>query len=294
MNRRADLGAFLRSRRARIRPEDAGLRGFGERRRVPGLRREELAQLAGVSADYYTRFEQGRAENVSDAIVDAVARALRLDPVETGHLHRLVRATDGPLPTPVQRVRPGLRRLMDSMPHTPAYVVGRRTDVLAWNAPMAAMMVDFAALPAERLNKAWLVFCHEELRSRFVDWEAKARDIVAYLRLDLGRHPGDPAYPALVAELSERSGEFRRLWEQQELREKTHGTYHLRHPAVGEFTVAYESLTLPGDPDQTLVTYTAEEGSPSQAALHVLAELAAPSGLSGRSFTPAGSRPDAS
>ncbi|GAA2087290.1 helix-turn-helix transcriptional regulator [Kitasatospora saccharophila] len=273
MNRRADLGAFLRSRRARIRPEEAGLRSFGERRRVPGLRREELAQLAGVSVDYYTRFEQGRAENVSDAVVDAVASALRLDAVETGHLHRLVRpAGAGGRPAPAQRVRPGLRRLMDSMPHTPAYVVGRRTDVLAWNAPMAAMMVDFAALPAGRLNKAWLVFCHEELRGRFVDWEAKARDVVGYLRLDHGRHPEDPAYPALIGELSDASPEFGRLWEQQEIREKTHGSYRLRHPAVGGFTVAYESLTLPGDPDQTLVTYTAEEGSPSQAALRLLAE----------------------
>jgi len=280
MNRRADLGAFLRSRRARIRPEEAGLRSFGERRRVPGLRREELAQLAGVSVDYYTRFEQGRAENVSDAVVDAVASALRLDAVEAGHLHRLVRPVGAPRPAPVQQVRPGLRRLLDSMPHTPAYVVGRRTDVLAWNTPMAAMMVDFAALPPERLNKAWLVFCHEELRGRFVDWEAKARDIVGYLRLDLGRHPDDPAYPALIGELSDASAEFRRLWEQQEIREKTHGSYHLRHPAVGEFTVAYESLTLPGDPDQTLVTYTAEEGSPSQAALHLLAE---------RPFAPVGS-----
>ncbi|MBC9716429.1 helix-turn-helix transcriptional regulator [Streptomyces sp. TRM66268-LWL] len=272
----AGLGAFLRSRRARIRPQDVGVPDYG-RRRVPGLRREELAQLAGVSAPYYIRFEQGRAENVSAEIVDAIAKVLRLDTDELAHLRALVRATahrpartaavSGP-----QRVRPGLLRLLETMRDTPAFVVGRRTDILAWNPLAAALLTDFGQLPAERRNKAWLVFCHDEVRSRFVNWPVKARDIVAYLRMDLGRHPGDPSFAALVAELTARSPEFGPLWDAQEVRDKTHGGYHLRHPSAGEFTLSYESLKLPDDPDQTLITYTAEADTPSQAALGILAD----------------------
>ncbi|MFI5759939.1 helix-turn-helix transcriptional regulator [Streptomyces sp. NPDC051563] len=280
-NGRSELGEFLRSRRARLRPEDVGLRPFGERRRVPGLRREELAQLAGVSVDYYVRFEQGRAANVSDAVVGAVAGALRLDETETGHLHRLVRTASGasrttgaPAVQRVQRVRPGLLQLLASMPGTPAFIVGRRTDVLAWNPLFATLITDFSTVPEEQRNKAWLVFLHEETRGRFVNWETKARDLVGYLRLDRGRHPQDPAFARLVAELSARSEEFTRLWELQEVREKTHGGYHLRHPQAGEFTLAYESLSLPDDPDQTLIMYTAEPGSPAEAALRILAAKA--------------------
>lgn len=276
---KADLGAFLRSRRARVRPETTGLPSYG-RRRVPGLRREELAQLAGVSVAYYTRFEQGRAENVSAQIVDAVAAALVLDEDERDYLNRLVEAAGRRRPPtaaePAQHVRPGLRRLLDSIPDTPAFVVGRRTDVLAWNALAATLLTDFDDLPPEHRNKAWLVFRHAEVRSRFANWEVKARDIVAYLRMDAARHPGDPALAALVAELSEDSADFRELWDEHEVRDKTHGGYHLRHPEVGEFTLAYESLTLPGDPDQTLITYTAEAGSPSEAALRLLTRSRTP------------------
>lgn len=233
-NHRGELGDFLRSRRDRLKPEDAGLRSFGERRRVPGLRREELARLAGVSVDYYVRFEQGRAANVSDAVVAAVATALRLDGDETGHLHRLVRAaapaSRAASAPPVQRVRPGMLSLLRSMPGTPAFIVGRRTDVLAWNPLFATLITDFSALPEQQRNKAWLVFLHEETRGRFVNWETKARDLVAYLRLDQGRHPDDPVSTRLVDELSLRSAEFRRLWALHEVRDKTHGGYHLRHP----------------------------------------------------------------
>ncbi|MFD3325005.1 helix-turn-helix transcriptional regulator [Streptomyces sp. NPDC058701] len=295
---RAELGDFLRSRRGRIRPEDAGLRSFGGRRRVPGLRREELAQLAGVSVDYYTRFEQGRAGNISDTVLGAVACALRLDAAETAHLTRLVRtaggrdgteAPAGPAPEEPQEVRPGLRRLLESMPETPAVVVGRRTDILAWNPLFAILVKDFGALPPERRNKAWLLFLDPEVRGRFVNWERKARDLVAYLRFDLGRHPHDPRFAALIAELGERSPEFSRLWQEQEVRETTHGGYHLRHPLVGEFTLAYESLNLPDDPDQSLITYTAEAGSPSEAALRILARAAA--GASADSAAPGADHP---
>ncbi|WP_457033034.1 helix-turn-helix transcriptional regulator [Kitasatospora sp. P5_F3] len=270
MGNRTEIGTFLRSRRARLQPADAGLQQYGERRRVPGLRREELAQLAGVSVDYYVRFEQGRAENVSDSVIDAVATALRLDQAERQHLLHLVRP-DVTGARPAQQVRPGLRRLLDSLPDTPALVVGRRTDILAWNEPLAALMlVDLAALAPERRNLTWLHFCDERMRSRYVDWECKARDLVAILRMDLGRHQCDPEYTDLVASLADRSPEFARLWEDQEVREKTHGEYAIWHPAAGTFTLAYETLRLPDDPDQVLVVYTAEAGSPAESALRTV------------------------
>lgn len=277
MNHKAELGEFLRSRRARLRPEDAGLRTYGERRRVPGLRREELAQLAGVSADYYVRFEQGRTGNVSREIVDAVAGALRLGGDERAHLHRLLRAAQGSVApadayAAPQEVRPGLRRLLESMPHTPAFVAGRRTDILAWNPLFAALVLDPGARPPTDRNKARLVFLDAEVRGRFVNWETKARDMVAYLRLTAGRHPGDPVFAALIGELSEGSADFRRLWAEHEVQDKTHGGYHIRHPELGEFTLAYESFRVADDADQLLVTYTAEAGSPSEAGLRVLAE----------------------
>ncbi|MFI5529545.1 helix-turn-helix transcriptional regulator [Kitasatospora sp. NPDC051853] len=273
MGNRAELGTFLRSRRARLKPEDAGLRQYGERRRVPGLRREELAQLAGVSVDYYVRFEQGRAENVSDTVIDAVATALRLDQFERQHLLHLVRP-DHTGARPAQQVRPGLRRLLDSMPDTPAFVLGRRTDILAWNELFAALLtVDLDALPPAQRNKTWLAFCHPVVRERYVNWERKAADLVAQLRMDLGRHQCDPEFHDFLTRISAESADFRRHWEAQEVREKSHGGYHLRHPAAGEFTLAYESLLLPDDPDQSLVVYTAEPGSPSEAALRIVNSL---------------------
>ncbi|BFV56243.1 helix-turn-helix transcriptional regulator [Kitasatospora sp. CMC57] len=274
MGNKAELGTFLRSRRARLQPADAGLRQYGERRRVPGLRREELAQLAGVSVDYYVRFEQGRAENVSDTVIEAVATALRLDQAERQHLLHLVRP-DVTGARPAQRVRPGLLRLLDSLPDTPALVVGRRTDVLAWNGPFTALLqVDLDALEPEQRNLTWLHFCDERLRDRYVDWECKARDLVAILRMDLGRHQCDPEYTDLVSRLTGLSPEFARLWEDQEVREKTHGEYVMWHPAAGAFTLAYETLRLPDDPDQALVVYTAEAGSPAEPALRAVLDAA--------------------
>jgi transcriptional regulator with XRE-family HTH domain len=242
---------------------------------VPGLRREELARLAGVSVDYYVRFEQGRSENVSDAVIDAVAAALRLDHDERAHLFRLARphAVDGHHYASAEKqvVRPGLLRLLESLAEVPAYVIGRRTDILAWNEMFAAMMVDLTELPPEQRNLAWLVFCHPQARSRFTDWEAKARDLVAYLRMDAGRHPCDPDFALLIGQLSEESADFRRLWADQEVRDKTHGTHRMRHPAVGEFTISYETLRLPDDPDQSLLMHTVEADSPSETALRILA-----------------------
>ncbi|MEU2026770.1 helix-turn-helix transcriptional regulator [Streptomyces sp. NPDC016469] len=276
LDRRAELGEFLRSRRARLRPEDAGLHDYGGRRRVPGLRREELALLAGVSVDHYVRLEQGRTLHFSEAVLDAVARALRLDEVERGHLYRLARPWSEAdhsreEASRSQRVRPGLRRLLDSAADVPAYVVGRNTDVLAWNGLAAALITDFGALPPRRRNLARLVFLDEGMRSLYADWRGKAGDVAAYLRLDAGRHPGDPDTVELIEELSAAGPEFREVWAEHRLKDKTHGRYLYRHPVVGELDLGFETLRLPDDPDQALVAHTVEEGSPSETALRLLA-----------------------
>ncbi|MBZ4319147.1 helix-turn-helix transcriptional regulator [Streptomyces huiliensis] len=286
LDRRAELGEFLRSRRARLRPAELGLPDYGGRRRVPGLRREELARLAGVSVDHYVRLEQGRTLHFSEAVLDAVARALRLDAVEREHLYRLARPwsdadqPDGP--APAQRVRPGLRRLLDSAEDVPAYVVGRNTDVLAWNRLAAALITDFGALPPRQRNLARLVFLDEGVRGLYADWRGKASDVAAYLRLDAGRHPDDPATAALLAELSADSPEFREAWAEHRLKDKTHGRYVYLHPVVGELDLGFETLRLPDDPDQALIAHTVEEGSASQVGLRLLAAWARESLPAGR------------
>jgi transcriptional regulator with XRE-family HTH domain len=278
LDRRAELGEFLRSRRARLRPEELGLPDYGGQRRVPGLRREELARLAGVSVDHYVRLEQGRTLHFSEAVLDAVARALRLDAVERAHLYRLARPwpeSDRPEgPPQSQQVRPGLHRLLDSAADVPAYIVGRNTDVLAWNRLAAALITDFGALPPRQRNLARLVFLDEGMRSLYADWHGKASDVAAYLRLDAGRHPDDPHTAALLDELSAASPEFREAWAEHHLKDKTHGRYLYRHPVVGELDLGFETLRLPDDPDQALVAHTVEEGSPSQTALRLLATWA--------------------
>jgi transcriptional regulator with XRE-family HTH domain len=277
LDRRAELGEFLRSRRARLRPEELGLPEYGGRRRVPGLRREELAMLAGVSVDHYVRLEQGRTLHFSAEVLDAVARALRLDQVEREHLYRLARpwpdGQDGRAPEP-QRVRPGLRRLLDSTPDVPAYVVGRGTDVLAWNRLAAALITDFGALPPRERNLARLVVLDEGMRELYADWPGKVADVAAYLRLDSARHPDDPDTAALIDELTSASEEFRAAWAEHRLMDKTHGRYLYRHPVVGEVDLSYETLRLPDDPDQALIAHVVEEGSPSGTALRLLATWA--------------------
>lgn len=275
LDRRAELGEFLRSRRARLRPEELGLPDYGGRRRVPGLRREELARLAGVSVDHYVRLEQGRTLHFSEEVLDAVARALRLDAVEREHLSRLARPWSGTgAPAEPQTVRPGLRRLLDTASDVPAYIVGRGTDVLAWNHLAAALVTDFGALPPDARNLARLVCQDEGMRALYEDWPGKVADVAAYLRLDASRHPDDPRVAALVDELSASTPEFAAAWAEQRVRDKTHGRYVYLHPVVGRIDLSYETLRLPDDPDQALVAHTVEEGSPSEAALRILATLA--------------------
>ncbi|WP_194910312.1 helix-turn-helix transcriptional regulator [Catenulispora rubra] len=278
LDRRAELGEFLRSRRARLNPADIGLRDYGGRRRVPGLRREELALVAGVSVDHYVRLEQGRTLQFSEDVLDAVARALQLDPIEREHLYRLARPDQsqvyqGTGKREPQEVRPGLRRLLESTTDVPAYVVGLGTDVLAWNRLAAALLTDFGTLAPHERNLAWLV-CHDEaFRAVFADPAKKMADVAAYVRFDIGRHPADPALGALVAELCP-NPEFAQIWARYDVRDKTHGSYTYRNAVVGEITLDYETFRAPDDPDQALIMQTVPEGSPAEAALQLLAAWA--------------------
>ncbi|KUH66295.1 XRE family transcriptional regulator [Mycolicibacterium novocastrense] len=275
MDHNAELKEFLRTRRARLRVEDVEVGGTSRVRRVPGLRREEVAQLAGVSVDYYSRLEQGRHLNVSDEVLDAVSRALRLDDVERAYLFQIARVNTRRArrrPAPVQRVRPGIRRLLETLDDvTPAFVFGRRMDMLAANRLARALIGDFEALPPRERNLLRFTFLDESARELYTDWEEVARDNVAILRLDAGRHPDDPLLTELVGELAVKSDEFRRWWADHNVRERTHGIKRYHHPLVGDLTINYESVAVLGDPDQTLCLYTAEPGSPSENALRLLA-----------------------
>jgi transcriptional regulator with XRE-family HTH domain len=285
LDRRAELSEFLRTRRARLKPEDVGLPDFGRHRRVPGLRREELAQLAGVSVAYYTRLEQGNGRNVSAEVLDAIARALRLTDAESSHLTHLAKPKQHKkkTSTPTQHVRVPLRHLLDSIDTIPAYVCGRRTDILAWNRMAAAVFGDWSELPPQERNWARLVFLRPEYRELFVEWEQKAVDIVSMLRMDAGFCPDDPRLSALVGELSVKSEEFRRLWATHDVKEKAYGVKRLHHPLVGDLTLHFEGFRLSDGSDQTLVTYHSEPGSPSADALRLLASWGTDATRAGRS-----------
>jgi transcriptional regulator with XRE-family HTH domain len=272
MARDTRLGEFLQARRAQLSPETAGVTTYG-RRRVPGLRREELARLAGVSVDYYVRLEQGRAAHPSAEVLDAIARALQLEEVERRHLHDLAGPRRrGPV---AERVAPGLRQLLSQLDGVPAIVIGRRMDILAWNPLAAALLGDPERLPPEHRNIARIMLLDPAARDFYVDWERHARETVGYLRQCAGRYPDDARVSALVGELSVKSEAFARWWADHHVREKASGTKRMRHPVVGELTLAYETLVPPGAPDQALVTYTAEPGSESETALRLLSSWAA-------------------
>ncbi|WP_055493356.1 helix-turn-helix transcriptional regulator [Streptomyces sp. TP-A0356] len=273
LDRRAELSEFLRTRRARLKPEDVGLPEFGRHRRVPGLRREELAQLAGVSVAYYTRLEQGNGRNVSAEVLDAIARALRLSNAEHAHLTHLAKpkAHKKKPSTRPQQVRSSLRQLLDSFDSVPAYLVGRRAEILAWNRMAAAVFGDWSQLPQQERNWARMVFLRPEYHDLFVDWEQKAIDIVCQLRYEAGCHPDDQRLSSLVGQLSVKSQEFRRLWATHDVKEKSHGLKQLRHALVGDLSLQFESFRVPDDGEQALVTYHAEPGSPSAEALRLLA-----------------------
>ncbi|WP_193046714.1 helix-turn-helix transcriptional regulator [Mycolicibacterium baixiangningiae] len=270
-----ELAEFLSARRARLTPDDAGLDGAQVRRRVPGLRREELAQLAGVSVDYYTRLEQGRSRSASADVLDALATALQLTDAERQHLHQLGRPRPGRRtrrPRP-QRVDPATLRLLDLMDEvrSPAFVLGRRLDVLAHNRLAGALITEFRELAAPQRNQARFVFLDPHARELYADWRQVAADTVAMLRFDAGRYPDDEKLSTLVGELSIHSEEFRRWWSGHDVQRRTTGSKAYHHPLVGDLTVQYQALSPATDPDQILYVYTTEPGSPSETAMRLLA-----------------------
>ncbi|MFH8808867.1 helix-turn-helix transcriptional regulator [Streptomyces hygroscopicus] len=264
-----DLGEFLRSRRSGLRPEEVGMASHGTRR-VPGLRREEVAVLAGVNADYYTRLEQGRERNPSAQVLDALSRALRLDGDARDHLYRLAGAVpDGPaLPVPDQ-VSATLRRLMDGYSHTPAFVLNRTLDILATNALADALYSPFH--PAD--NLARMTFVDPAGRTFYQDWNRAAQATVAHLRHAAGYEPDSPRLRALVDTLGEGSAEFARLWAAHTVRGKTREAKRLLHPDVGPLTLDYEAFDVRETPGQQLVIYHAEPGSGSAEALRLLGSI---------------------
>ncbi|SEQ56010.1 helix-turn-helix domain-containing protein [Streptomyces radiopugnans] len=245
---RRALGSFLRARRGRVTPEQVGLPG-GRRRRVRGLRREELAQLAGISVDYYVRLEQGRATQPSPEVLDALAGALGLDAAERRHLGTLVGARRGPAPR--ARVSPLLRRILDSMGRLPAFVTNHRTDVVAWN-ELGAELIGGLGDPGRRdRNQARYLFLDPASRTVFPDWEDRAAEAVGQLRVATGRYPDDAELAALLAGLSARSADFRRIWATGEVVMCAAGRKRLRHPTAGLLTLDYETLHVPAAPGET-------------------------------------------
>jgi len=236
LDRRAELREFLRSRRARIKPEDLGLPSYG-RRRVPGLRREELAQLAGVSFAYYTRLEQGYGDGMSTDVLDAVARALRLSEDERAYLTRLAqpgRQRGKPVAPRWQRLRPAVQQLLDALDGMPAYVNGRRLDILGWNRLAAAVFGDWAQLSPRERNWPRLIFLPSTTRDRFVDLDYMTLGIANILRMDASDHPDDPQLASLVEELSGKSEEFRRLWERHDVHRHNYGAVRVASAVMGK------------------------------------------------------------
>ncbi|KJS59496.1 helix-turn-helix transcriptional regulator [Streptomyces rubellomurinus] len=271
------LRDFLVSRRARLRPEDVGLPVHGVRR-VRGLRREEVAGLAAMSVEHYTRLERGQASRVSDTVLDAVADALRLSPGERRYLRSLARpaaVADPPLPPPEQ-VEIGLQPVLDSMALTPAYLVGPRGAILAWNRLAAAVFVDFSRVRPDERTVGRLVFADPGARRLYVDWEAKAREAVGLLRTEVAKRPRDAVLAREISELREHSPEFRRLWGEQVVLEKGHTTTLLDCPGIGRLRLSGAALQVADRPDLVIAVYTAVPGSADERTLLRLARAVAP------------------
>ncbi|NYI05299.1 helix-turn-helix domain-containing protein [Allostreptomyces psammosilenae] len=299
---RTELGAFLAVRRAAVAPQEVGLPPVGQPRRVPGLRREEVAQLAGVSVDYYVRLEQGRTAGASDSVLTAIARALRLGPDETTYLLELGRrgpdarggggaggaddasvrdasggsggpggygGSDGSHPD--GPIDPQTRLLLDTIGDASAMVLGRRMDVLAWNAVATALFLDFATVPVEHRNLVRLLFLDPRVRGLYADWACVASTSVALLRMAAGPRVRDPRLAALVAELSAADSDFRRWWARHDVRAMSRGSKRFEHPVAGPLTVRWQGLKVMSAPEQTLIVHTAAPDPTSEAALRLLA-----------------------
>ncbi|AYG03458.1 helix-turn-helix domain-containing protein [Gryllotalpicola protaetiae] len=279
MDHKSEVQEFLRTRRARITPEQANLIGGGNRR-VPGLRREEVALLAGLSVDYYAQMERGDLGGVSDEVLEALSRALQLDEAETSHLFDLARAAH---PRPVRRkrpapnrVRPSLQRFLDAITDAPAWVRDEHMDFVAANRLGRALNAPLFANPRRPVNNARFVFLNEpDAREFYTDWETGADDIVATLRSYAGKHPHDKQLTDLIGELVTRSEPFRIRWAAHNVRFHRAGIKRLRHPVVGDLELTYEGLDLPADPGWHLFTFTAAPGSASEERLKLLGSWAA-------------------
>jgi len=277
---RGQIREFLSTRRARISPGQAGLPVYGgARRRVLGLRRDEVAVLAGISSEYYIRLERGNATGVSQSVIDGIAHALQLDEAERAHLLDLLRAAAPARPprrrpTP-QRVRSTVQRVLESMSGTPALVLNRRLDILTANDLGSALFSPVYVDPVRPPNNARFIFLDPHATGFFRDWDKIANDTVALLRAEAGRDPYDRGLSDLIGELSTRSDEFRGRWAAHNVRIHATGVKLIHHPVVGDLELAFESFPLAADPTQCLLTYTAEPGSPSQDALSLLASWAA-------------------
>ncbi|KUN18798.1 XRE family transcriptional regulator [Streptomyces antibioticus] len=272
----SQLGAFLRVRRAQLDPQECGLPATDSARRVTGLRREEVAALAAISVDYYTRLEQGRVR-ASAPVLATLVQALRLDDDQQRYLYELAgRTDDRPRRRRApQRLRPAMRRLLDQLAHTPALVLGKRLDILAWNQAAAALYTDFAAIPAARRNYLRLLFTDPAMRALDLDWEHDARDAVAALRLEAAADAEDPELARLVGELAVRDADFRTWWAEHRVSSAAYGTKHYRHPLVGDLTLDCDTWVGPDGSGQRLIVLTAEPGSPSHDALSILASWTA-------------------
>jgi transcriptional regulator with XRE-family HTH domain len=276
---RREFADFLASRRAKLTPEQAGLPAYGSNRRVAGLRREEVALLAGVSVDYYVKLERGNARGVSESVLESLARALQLDEAEHTHLldlaHAISTTSRAPKRGPKPRVRPSIQRILDSMATTPAYVRNRRLDVLATNQLGRALMAPVFADPRRPASLARFMFLDPAARELYIGWERMAADIVAMLRIEAGRDPHDKTLQDLIGELCTRSELFRTRWASHNVRLHHTGVKHLRHPVVGELILDYESMELPADTGLAITAYSAEPASPSADNLRLLASWAA-------------------
>lgn len=283
MDNRDAVSAFLRSRRDKITPEQAGLPAYGQRR-VPGLRRGEVAMLAGVSVEYYTRLERGNLRGVSDSVLDALARALRLDDTERMYLYNLARAA-GPAPEARARqravrpaVRPGVARIVEGMPELPAYVMNNRLDALAANLLGRALYSEMYADPACGANVARFAFFSPAARRFYADWERMARFAVGALRIEAGKNPYDRELSNLIGELSTRSDAFRVLWGSHDVHVFRESTKRLNHPVVGDLELDQETLSLPDESGLSVVVYSASPGTAAEDGLKLLASWSATTG----------------
>jgi len=279
MDAKNEIREFLTSRRAKVTPDQVGLPIYGEHRRVPGLRREEVALLAGVSVDYYTRLERGNAAGVSDSVLDALARALQLDEAERSHLIDLARATQPATATrrrrpTKQHIRPAVQRILDAMTQAPAFIRNGRLDILAANQLGYALYSTYVT-PGRPANTARFVFLDPRSEGFYDDWDHVANEVVAILRSEAGRNPYDRDLTSLIGELSTQSETFRTKWAAHNVRFHDTGTKRLHHPIVGDLELTYEAMELSADTGLVMFAYTAEPGTKSEQALQLLGSWAA-------------------